>query len=216
MSLPFDQDKRVAGLSPVQRLTKRAFDLILALFLVVSLSGIILILAIVARIDTGKSGIFRQTRVGLFGESFTVYKLRTMYELSDVSSNVTARGDKRVTRIGGFFRRWKLDEVPQLFNILNGTMSFVGPRPDVPESYEGLSEDQLHILSVRPGITGPASIHFRNEEVLLAKVDDPEKHSREVIFPKKVQLNLVYIKQYSIWLDIKLIFQTIFMRGIRA
>ena len=210
MSLPIKENKRVPGLSPAQTLVKRIFDLVLALILAVSLSGPVLLLAIIARIDTGKSGIFRQTRVGLYGEPFTVFKLRTMRELIDVSSNVTTRGDRRVTRFGGFLRRWKLDEIPQLLNILNGTMSFVGPRPDVPEAYEELSEPQLKILSVRPGITGPASIHFRDEEVLLAKTDNPEKFNREVIFPKKVQLNLSYIEQYSIWLDIKLIFQTVF------
>ena len=134
-----------------------------------------------------------------------IHNADTMLEKS-----ITVANDDRITVIGKFLRRWKLDELPTLVNILKGDMSFVGPRPDIPGYADKLEGDSRRILGMRPGITGPATLKYSNEEQFLAGVDNPKKYNDEVIFPDKVKINLEYIDNWSLWMDIKIIFKTIF------
>ena len=191
------------------RIIKRMFDFIVAFFAVVVLWWLILIVVIGARIDTGLSGIFKQVRVGKNGETFTVFKVRSMRNLQGLSTTVTTDHDPRISKYGWFLRKAKLDELPQLFNILIGNMSFVGPRPDVPGFADKLEGQDRIILSIRPGITGPATLYFKNEEELLASQKNPEAYNKDVIFPKKVELNKAYIENYSFLKDIVYIFKTV-------
>lgn len=138
-------------------------------------------------------------------------KFRTM-TLSDDSNPITVSGDKRITPSGAFFRRYKLDELPQLWNVLKGEMSFVGPRPDVPGYMDRLEGEMRAILSLKPGITGPATLAFRNEETLLSEAPDPRRYNDEVIFPRKVQINLQYLRQAGLFYDLKLIIATVLNR----
>lgn len=175
------------------------------------LGWLILLAFIAATVDTGKNGFFTQVRVGKDGKLFKVIKIRTMRDISGLDSTVTAANDPRITKIGAFFRKTKIDELPQLINVLLGHMSFVGPRPDVPGYADQLpEEDRKVILSVRPGITGPATIKYRAEEEMLAAVDDPETYNREVIFPDKVRINREYIENYSFINDLRYIWATVF------
>lgn len=169
----------------------------------------VVLLILLARWSTGLTGLFRQERVGLYGRPFTLYKIRSMKQLDGITTNVTTAADPRITSIGRFIRRWKLDEFPQLFNVLKGDMSFVGPRPDVAEVYRSAGDDTRPVLCVRPGITGPASLAFRNEEQLLAAAPDPEAYNRDVIFPAKTMANLAYIRDWSLASDIAILFRTI-------
>ena len=126
------------------------------------------------------------------------------------AGSITTKNDSRVTRIGEFLRKWKLDELPTLCNVLKGDMSFVGPRSDVPGYVDKLKGESRRILEMRPGITGPATLKYSNEEKLLAEVNNPKKYNDEVIFPDKVKINLKYMDNWSLWTDIKIIFKTIF------
>lgn len=195
-----------------QRAVKRAFDIGLALT-GLALSGWLIVLAVIAaRLDTGQPGIFRQRRIGLDGRGFMLLKIRTMRDARGQATTVTTAGDPRITRLGRLLRRTKLDELPQLLNVLAGDMSFVGPRPDVAGFADMLQGEDRLILSVRPGITGPATLRFRDEERLLADCDDPERYNRDVIFPEKVRLNLDYIRNYRFSDDLKLIWRTVCQR----
>ncbi|HLU36045.1 MAG TPA: sugar transferase [Thermomicrobiales bacterium] len=176
----------------------------------VATSWIILPAYWIARMETGLSGFFVQERVGQHGKIFRVIKIRTMRPMDGIDTSVTTGADPRITCSGRFFRRTKIDELPQLINVLMGEMSFVGPRPDVPGFADSLQGDDRLILSVRPGITGPATLHFRDEEVLLAQQSDPERFNREVIYPEKVRLNRQYVENYRFIDDLKFIWQTIF------
>lgn len=203
----------VSGPSPRQRLAKRSFDIFFSAFGLLALSWLIVPTVIAARIDTGQSGIFRQRRVGLHGKHFDVNKIRTMRDSDGISTVVTAANDPRITRLGNFLRRMKIDELPQLYNILRGDMSFVGPRPDVPEYTGRLTGGDLIILSVRPGITGPATIKYRNEEQILAGHTDPQRYNDEVLFPDKIRINRRYVENYSFAADLRYICQTLFSRA---
>ena len=152
--------------------------------------------------------IFKQKRVGKNGKLFTMYKFRSMKPNSDGNS-VSVAGENRITPLGAVLRRYKLDELPELWNVLKGDMSFVGPRPDVPGYADKLEGETREILKLRPGITGPASMKYRNEEEMLAKVDDPKKYNDEVIYPDKIRINLYYLKHYSFLDDIKMIVCTV-------
>jgi len=132
-----------------------------------------------------------------------------MRPVESLNSTVTRLGDPRITTLGAFFRRTKIDELPQLWNVLLGDMSFVGPRPDVPGFADALHGNERALLSIRPGITGPATLKYCNEEMLLAAQDDPEVFNREVIWPDKVLINLNYIRNWSLWIDIKYIIRTV-------
>lgn len=198
-------------MTPWQATVKRGFDLVFSGIGLLAIGWFIILLYIIASLDTGKSGFFIQERVGRFGRSFRVIKLRTMCDDFRVNTTVTTAADPRVTRLGRFFRRYKLDELPQLLNVFVGDMSFVGPRPDVKGYADELEGEDRLILSVRPGITGPATLHFRDEEQMLQECKAPEAYNREVIFPQKVKMNLEYVRKYRLFDDVKIIWQTIFV-----
>jgi lipopolysaccharide/colanic/teichoic acid biosynthesis glycosyltransferase len=162
---------------------------------------------------TGRPLFFKQKRVGKDGRLFTLLKFRTMCVNND-SNTISAGKDYRITREGAFLRKWKLDELPELLNVLIGDMSFVGPRPDMPAYASGLTGQDRKILRLRPGITGPATLKYLNEEEILARVKDPVKYNDEVIFPDKVKINLKYVEQYSLSEDIKLIYYTLIRKKI--
>lgn len=197
------------GLTPFQALQKRFFDLFLAFSGLVFLWWLILLAWLAAGVDTRSNGFFTQRRVGKGGRIFTVVKIKTMRPSASFNTTVTRSGDPRITRLGTFLRRTKIDELPQLWNVLVGDMSFVGPRPDVPGFADQLQGQERAMLSIRPGITGPATLKYRNEETLLAGVDDPEAYNRDVIWPDKVRLNLEYIRNWSLMGDVRYIWRTV-------
>jgi len=191
------------------RTIKRTFDLVGAI-LSIFLTGWLMVLAwLIASIETKSNGLFIQKRIGKEGKPFFVYKIKTMKHVEEQQSTVTTKDDKRITKSGAFFRKTKIDELPQLFNVLFGTMSFVGPRPDVPGFADTLEGEDRVILSLRPGITGPASLKYKNEEALLAKQKDPESYNREVIWPDKVKINKAYVKDWTFKKDIEYIIKTV-------
>jgi len=189
---------------------KRSFDILFSLIGLLIFSWVIIINWLIAAIETKSNGFFIQKRVGKGGSLFTLIKIKTMKQISGFNTTVTTKNDIRITKWGHFFRRTKLDELPSLWNVLKGDMSLVGPRPDVPGYADKLTGDNRRILQLRPGITGPATLKYANEEQLLANVDDPVKYNDEVIFPDKVRINLEYLDNWSLWLDIKIIIRTIF------
>jgi lipopolysaccharide/colanic/teichoic acid biosynthesis glycosyltransferase len=163
---------------------------------------------IVASIETRSFGIFTQKRVGKDGKLFNVFKIKTMKPIKGLDTTITTSNDMRITKSGKFFRDTKIDELPQLFNVLFGSMSFVGPRPDVKGYADELKGDDRIILSIRPAITGPASIKYKNEEEILAKVDNPKEYNDTVIWRDKVKINREYIKNWSLKKDIEYILKT--------
>ena len=188
---------------------KCIFDRLVSLFGLLVLWPILLIVAILIRIEMpGVPVIFKQQRVGKNGKLFTMYKFRSMI-ISHSGSSVSVAGENRITPLGAKLRKYKLDELPELWNVLIGDMSFVGPRPDVPGYADCLTGEEREVLELKPGITGPASLKYRNEEELLTKVKDPQKYNDEVIFPDKVRINLNYLRSWSFWLDMKIIVYTI-------
>lgn len=197
------------GISPINSFVKRTFDLVFALLGLLVFGWLIILAFVVATIDTKQSGFFIQERVGRNGRLFKVVKIRTMRNDVRIKTNVTTVADPRITKSGRFFRITKIDELPQLINVLLGQMSFVGPRPDVPGYADLLKGADRVILTVRPGITGPATLRFRHEETLLAQQADPESYNRNVIYPEKIRLNREYIEQYNFISDIFYIIQTI-------
>ena len=203
-------DSSARGLNSLQAFQKRAFDLFFAALGLLVAWWLILLAWLAASIDTRSNGFFVQRRVGRNGKIFRVVKIKTMRPVAAFNSTVTRRGDPRITPLGAFFRRTKIDELPQLWNVLLGDMSFVGPRPDVPGFADTLEGEERAMLSIRPGITGPATLKYRNEEELLAVQKDPEAYNREVIWPDKVQINLDYILNWSLARDIKYILDTVF------
>lgn len=188
---------------------KSTFDRITSLFGLLFLFPFLIIIAILIKVKMPNGPvIFTQKRVGKNGRLFTMYKFRSM-EVAHSGSSISVKGESRITPLGAVLRKYKLDELPELWNVLLGDMSFVGPRPDVPGYADKLIGKEREVLRLRPGITGPASLKYRNEEELLAEQDDPLKYNDEVIFPDKVRINLNYMKHWSFWLDIKIIIYTI-------
>ena len=176
---------------------------------------VLLVVAILIRIKMpGGPVIFKQKRVGRNGKLFTMYKFRSM-TVGHGGSSVSVAGESRITPLGARLRHYKLDELPELWNVLIGDMSFVGPRPDVPGYADQLKGKDSDVLKLRPGITGPASLKYRDEEDLLAKQQDPQKYNDEVIFPDKVSINLHYLHHYSFLKDIQMIFCTVLGRRMR-
>lgn len=189
---------------------KYLFDRVAAVTGLLILWPVLLAVAIVIRIKMpGGPVIFTQKRVGYNGRLFTMYKFRSM-TVAHSGSSVSVAGENRITPLGAILRKYKLDELPELWNVLKGDMSFVGPRPDVPEYADRLQGNDRLVLKLRPGITGPASLKYANEEEILATVSDPIKYNDEVIFPDKVRINLDYYNHHTFLGDIRLIFQTIF------
>lgn len=194
----------------LQLILKRIFDIVVSFVGLVILSPLFLILAIAIARDSKGPVFFKQTRVGRNGVPFKIYKFRTMIEDAEAKGmQLTVGNDSRITEVGAFLRKTKIDELPQLINVLKGEMSFVGPRPEVPKYVELYTEDQRQVLMVRPGITDLASIEYRNESDLLASTDNPEKIYVEQIMPKKLDLNMRYIERISFVTDIGIIFRTI-------
>lgn len=189
---------------------KRLFDIIVSSILLLVCSPILLVSATIVVLSTRRNFLFSQKRVGMHGKYFIIYKLRTMYDSKDNLSTITCDGDVRITPIGKWLRKYKIDELPQLWNVLKGDMSLVGPRPDVPGYADRLRGDERLILTVRPGITGPATLKYRDEEILLAAVEDPQQYNDEVIFPDKVQLNVQYVREWGFSKDIKYLLKTFF------
>ena len=191
------------------------FDRVASFLGLLILWPVMLIVALLIRVKMGNGGIlFKQQRIGKNGEAFTIVKFRTM-EVNHHGSSVSVAGESRITKLGAVLRKYKLDELPELWNVFKGEMSFVGPRPDVPGYADRLQGEERRILILRPGITGPASLKYRNEEEMLAAVDDPQRYNDEIIYPDKVRLNLYYLDNYSFLMDIRLIVATVLGRRIR-
>ena len=197
------------GLNSWQKFIKRLFDLFFSFIGLLLLFIPTLILIFFSTISTGKFGLYWQERIGYLGKAFTIFKIRTMTTDID-ESRITLKNDPRITTFGRFLRRYKLDEIPQLWNVVFGDMSLVGPRPDVPGYADLLTGEDRLILSVKPGITGPATIRYKNEEDLLAQVDDPQKYNDQVIWNHKVKINKQYVKNWSFKGDVIYLFRTIF------
>lgn len=187
---------------------KRLFDIISASLGLVLLSPVLIIIASLIKILTPGPVLFFQKRTGRYGIPFTIVKFRTM-KVGESESTMTVKGDSRVTDFGAILRRYKLDELPELWNVLIGDMSLVGPRPDTPEFTNRLQGNEKCILELRPGITGQASLKYSNEEELLSKVDDPVKYTDEVLWPDKVKINMEYYDNHGIVKDMALIIKTI-------
>lgn len=196
--------------SPGSELAKRTFDIGVSGLGLLLVGWFVLLAILLARLDTGLTGLFRQARVGQRGRTFWIYKIRTMSVAPrEADTTVTADGDPRITRLGRWFRKTKIDELPQLWNVLRGDMSLVGPRPDVAEMYDFDDPLVQETLTVRPGITGPATLAYRREEELLAAQADPERYFREVVFPDKVRINAEYVRTRSFFGDIGWVVRTI-------
>ena len=188
---------------------KRAFDIIASGLGLIVLSPLFLVLAIWIKLDSKGPVFYRQVRVGYKNKDFRIFKFRSMRVGSDKGSLVTIGGhDPRVTKSGYFIRKFKFDELPQLINVFLGDMSLVGPRPEVRHYVDYWTPEQMHVLDVRPGITDPASIKFRNENELMEQAEDPEKYYIEVIMQEKIKLYLEYVEKHSFFYDLGLIFKT--------
>lgn len=188
---------------------KWIFDRLASMMGLLILWPILILVAIMIRVKMpGGPVIFKQKRVGQDGKLFTMYKFRSM-TVSHSGSSVSVAGESRITPLGAKLRKYKLDELPELWNVLKGNMSFVGPRPDVPGYADKLEGHDRNILKLKPGITGPASLKYRNEEELLAKIENPQKYNDEVIYPDKIKINLYYLEHYSFLKDIQMIICTV-------
>ena len=197
-------------MTPVQAVMKRGLDVSAAIVGLVFLWPIIVVAIVLARRDTGASGLFLQQRVGRDGKPFTVLKIRTMRAIA--GTTITTGNDARITPLGARLRRWKIDELPQLWNVLKGEMSLVGPRPDVAGYADRLTGEDRIVLNLRPGITGPATLKYRDEEQILAAQVDPETYNDIVIWPDKVAINRRYYLDYRLRDDFRYIWQTLVRR----
>jgi lipopolysaccharide/colanic/teichoic acid biosynthesis glycosyltransferase len=188
---------------------KRLFDAVVSFVGLLLLWPLIVVLTIIVRLTSEGPAFYVQKRVGKGGELFSCYKFRTMARDAEKLGSVTVATDVRITNIGKILRKYKLDELPQLWNVLIGKMSFVGPRPDVTGYADALRGDDAVVVSLRPGITGPATLYFRNEEELLTKVDNPRQFNDTVIWPLKVEINKKYIQEWNFLRDIGYVLITV-------
>lgn len=189
---------------------KWTFDILASLFGLVFLSPILMAVSFLIKAEDGGPLFYRGVRVGRDGHPFRIFKFRTMVvDAEKVGGPSTSDDDQRITKIGKLLRKYKLDELPQLFNVLKGEMSFVGPRPEVPMEVDTYSEEEKRILTVKPGITDYASLTFHNEGEILKGSSDPHQAYREKIRPEKLRLALKYVDEQSFWVDLKIIFQTV-------
>ena len=188
---------------------KWIFDRVAAFFGLLLIWPLLVVVAVAVKIEMPDEPVlFRQRRIGQHGCLFTLIKFRTMKAHNEVAY-VSVAGDSRVTPLGAFLRKYKIDELPELWNVLIGDMSFVGPRPDVPGYADKLQGEDRRILELKPGITGPATLKYRNEEELLAMQSNPQTYNDEVIWPDKVRINLAYQREHTFFGDIKIILQTL-------
>jgi len=189
---------------------KRVVDIVLSLFFILITSPLLILISLFIKFESKGSIIYRQVRVGLLNKDFTIYKFRTMYVDSDKKGLLTIGGkDPRVTRVGYYLRKYKLDELPQFFNVFFGSMSLVGPRPEVREFVSLYNQKQQQVLTVKPGITDYASIEYSSENELLARSENPKATYIQEIMPIKLDLNLKYIQEKNILIDFKIIGLTI-------
>ncbi len=188
---------------------KRTFDILLSVFAIFLLFPFFLLVSFLIVIDSGFPIFFLQKRIGRDAKEFNIIKFRTM-RTNNENITITVSDDSRITRIGKYLRKTKIDELPEILNVLFGQMSFVGPRPDVKGYADKLKGANRKILALRPGITGPASLKYYNEEYILSQKSNPKKYNDEVIFPDKVKINMDYFHNRSFFLDLKIIFATIF------
>ena len=187
---------------------KRTFDIVVSLAGLIVLLPVLLVIVVLIKIRMPGPVFFCQQRVGRHGKLFSLVKFRTM--LGGLpGGNITVKGDNRITPTGAFLRRYKLDELPELWNVLKGDMSFVGPRPDVPGYADRLTGRERRILDIRPGITSPATMKYNNEEEILALQPEPVQYNDHIIYPDKVRINLEYMQRRNIWLDLKIIIFTV-------
>lgn len=202
--------EKEVNISRRSRLLKRLFDLFCTVPGMIVLSPLFLIVSLIIKLTDNGPVFFKQERIGYRGKPFKMLKFRTMIvDAEKLGGQLTVGNDKRITKIGAILRRMKIDELPQLFNVLEGEMSLVGPRPEVPKYVQMYSDKQRLVLELVPGITDPASIKFRNESEILAMADDPEQVYVENIMPEKIRLNLEYARDASLISDIKTVLQTI-------
>ncbi|MBC8235933.1 sugar transferase [bacterium] len=198
------------GYNKIYSLAKRAFDISCALIGLIILLPIFLICIILAKFQSPGPVFYRAQRIGRSGRIFLMYKFRTMViNAESTGTSLTTYKDPRITKIGDFLRRTKLDELPQLLNVLRGDMSIIGPRPEAPVYVKYYTEEQRRVLSVRPGITGSAQLENRNEELKLKGQSDPEEYYINQLLPEKLKIDLNYIENRSFILDLKVIFKTI-------
>jgi len=203
-------NKAITGLPLRYAIPKRIFDFVFSFLGLILLSPIIVIAWIIASAETRSNGLFVQPRVGKDGEIFNLIKIKTMVPSNLINTTITVKNDARITRSGAFLRNTKIDELPQLWNVLAGEMSFVGPRPDVPGYADKLQGVDRVVLEVRPGITGPASLKYKNEEELLAQQEDPADFNDRVIWPDKIRINRDYVSNFSFSKEFYFIWKTIF------
>ena len=196
-------------MTATDRIVKRSFDILASSIGLLLLLPVIIVAWVVASLETRSNGLFVQRRVGRHGKLFHVYKIKTMRQVDGVDTTITKASDVRITSSGRFFRKTKIDELPQLWNVLIGKMSFVGPRPDVPGYADRLGGDNRIILTIRPGITGPASLKYKDEEDLLSRQDDAKAYNDTVIWPDKVRVNIDYINNWSFLKDLRYIAETV-------
>jgi lipopolysaccharide/colanic/teichoic acid biosynthesis glycosyltransferase len=192
---------------------KRLFDLTASLIGLIVLFPLFIVVSVLVKISSEGPVFFVQKRIGKNGKVFQIIKFRSMAVIQSSDSTISVKGDLRITKFGIFLRKYKIDELPELWNVLKGEMSIVGPRPDVSGYTDKLEGEDVLILELRPGITGPASLKYANEEEILALQEDPVRYNDEVIYPDKVKLNLDYYYNNNLWIDIKIIFATIFRTG---
>lgn len=194
---------------PISLSVKWCFDRVVAFCALVVLLPFLIVVAVIIRCQTEGPALFFQTRVGQDGKLFRICKFRTMFDDAQ-GETVSPKDDERVTPVGRWLRRTKIDCLTELINVLAGQMSFVGPRPDVPGYADKLEGSDRIVLSVKPGITGPASLKYRHEDELLAEHDDPKRYNDEVIYPDKVRINVNYLNDWSLISDLKILFKTFF------
>tara|TARA_B110000438_G_scaffold58848_1_gene58921 strand:- start:49 stop:633 length:585 start_codon:yes stop_codon:yes gene_type:complete len=192
---------------------KRLFDITASLIGLIVLFPAFIVVSVLVKTSSEGPVFFMQPRIGRCGRVFKMIKFRSMKVIQSSDSTISVKGDLRITKFGVFLRKYKIDELPELFNVLRGHMSVVGPRPDVSGYADKLEGEDMLILELRPGITGPASLKYANEEDILVLQEDPVKYNDDVIYPDKVKLNLDYYYNNNLWIDIKIIFATIFRTG---
>ena len=212
-SMQNEKVKEYAGLLSHKKCSlffKRLFDIVVSFLILLILSPVMLVLAIAIKLDSKGPVFYRQIRVGRYNKDFKIFKFRTMVQDADKKGlAITLNEDPRITRVGRLIRKCRLDEISQLLNVLGGSMSFVGPRPEVRRYVEAYSPEGMATLLVRPGVTAPSSIVFKDEDKILNSGDDPEQIYVEQILPEKTRLNLEYVARLSFRKDIKIMFQTL-------
>ncbi len=196
-------------LSFSQRFMKRSLDIVISTIVLGFTWWLIVIAYLIASLETRSNGLFVQTRIGRNKKPFLLLKIKTMSPLKDYTTTITTSSDPRITKSGGWLRRTKIDELPQLINVLLGSMSLVGPRPDVAGYADKLEGDDALILTLRPGITGPASLKYKNEEEILSVQTEPKRYNDEILWPDKVRINRDYLDSWSFWGDLAYLWRTL-------